>query len=191
MDGSKILERYLKDTWPVRRRNRPIAPNGRRGQPLDVLTAFSRDAVGIVIFGRFLLVVHHGLIVALSQQNPRGARAQGANGMAFRFTATRPMRLAATLLVLCCASAARAEEASSPTSQQPEGRSRAGHRRDAAGRRTTSPAAGFQYQADAGAARPHARLHRHRRLDPAVRRQGRAAGRYRLYLLPARRHRSR
>ena len=38
--------------------------------------------------------------------------------MAFRFTATRPMRLAATLLVVCCVSAARAEEASSPTSQQ-------------------------------------------------------------------------
>ena len=54
-----------------------------------------------------------------------------------------------------------------------------------------SPAAGFHHQADAGAARPHARLHRHRRLDPAVRRQGRAAGRYRLYLLSARRRRSR
>src|SRR5215207_9002636 len=41
--------------------------------------------------------------------------------MAFRFTATRPMRLAATLLlVVCCVSAAPAEEAaSSPTSQQP------------------------------------------------------------------------
>ena len=39
--------------------------------------------------------------------------------MAFRFTATRPMRLAATLLVVCWVSGARAEEASSPTSQQP------------------------------------------------------------------------
>jgi carboxypeptidase C (cathepsin A) len=40
--------------------------------------------------------------------------------MAFRFTATRPMCLAATLLlVVCCVSAAPAEEASSPTSQQP------------------------------------------------------------------------
>ncbi len=38
--------------------------------------------------------------------------------MAFRFTATRPMRLAATLLVVCWVSGARAEEASSPTSQQ-------------------------------------------------------------------------
>ena len=62
---------------------------------------------------------------------------------------------------------------------------------DAARGRSTSPAAGFHHQADAGAARPHARLHRHRGLDPAVRRQGRAAGRYRLYLLPARRRRSR
>ena len=39
--------------------------------------------------------------------------------MAFRFTATRPMRLAATLLIACWVSGARAEEASSPTSQQP------------------------------------------------------------------------
>jgi carboxypeptidase C (cathepsin A) len=39
--------------------------------------------------------------------------------MAFRFTATRPMRLAATLLVVCWVSGAPAEEASSPTSQQP------------------------------------------------------------------------
>ena len=38
--------------------------------------------------------------------------------MAFRFTATRPMRLAATLLVVCWVSGARAEEASSPTSPQ-------------------------------------------------------------------------
>ncbi|MEH2518524.1 carboxypeptidase C (cathepsin A) [Bradyrhizobium sp. AZCC 1610] len=39
--------------------------------------------------------------------------------MAFHFTATRPMRFAATLLVVCWVSGARAEEASSPTSQQP------------------------------------------------------------------------
>ncbi|WP_084030658.1 S10 family peptidase [Bradyrhizobium paxllaeri] len=39
--------------------------------------------------------------------------------MAFRFTAARPMRLAAILLVVCCVGSARAEEASSPTSQQP------------------------------------------------------------------------
>src|SRR6266498_2751583 len=38
--------------------------------------------------------------------------------MAFRFTATRPIRLAATLLVVCWASGAHAEEASPPTSQQ-------------------------------------------------------------------------
>ena len=38
--------------------------------------------------------------------------------MAFRFTATRPMRLAATLLIVCWVSGARAEEASSPASQQ-------------------------------------------------------------------------
>jgi carboxypeptidase C (cathepsin A) len=42
---------------------------------------------------------------------------QGANGMAFHFTA-RHMRLAATLLVLCCAAGARAEDASAPPPQQ-------------------------------------------------------------------------
>ena len=124
--------------------------------------------------------------------------------MAFGFTATRPMRLAATLLVVCWVSGARAEEASPPASQQqpaatpspsPSGQKGGAGRgtcRDAAAcGRTTSPAAGFHHQADAGAARPHARLHRHRRLDPPVRRQGRAAGRHRLHLLSARRHRSR
>ncbi|WOH54333.1 S10 family peptidase [Bradyrhizobium sp. sBnM-33] len=39
--------------------------------------------------------------------------------MTFRFMPTRPMRLAAAILVLCCATGVRAEEASSPTSQQP------------------------------------------------------------------------
>ena len=38
--------------------------------------------------------------------------------MAFRFTATRPICLAATLLVVCWVSGARAEEASSSASQQ-------------------------------------------------------------------------
>ena len=56
-------------------------------------------------------------------------------------------------------------------------------------RRAASPAAGFDHQADARAAGAHAHLHRHRRLDPPVRRQGRAARRHRLYLLPARRRR--
>jgi carboxypeptidase C (cathepsin A) len=37
--------------------------------------------------------------------------------MVFRFTATRPMRVAATLLVVCCASGALAEEAAAPASQ--------------------------------------------------------------------------
>ncbi len=43
---------WIKNTRPVRQRNRPIAPDGRRGQPPDAPTAFSRDAVGIVIFGK-------------------------------------------------------------------------------------------------------------------------------------------
>jgi carboxypeptidase C (cathepsin A) len=38
--------------------------------------------------------------------------------MIFRFTATRPMRLAVTLLMVCWVSGARAEEAGSPASQQ-------------------------------------------------------------------------
>jgi carboxypeptidase C (cathepsin A) len=38
--------------------------------------------------------------------------------MAFRFTATRPMRLAATLLIVCWVGGARAEEAGSAASQQ-------------------------------------------------------------------------
>jgi carboxypeptidase C (cathepsin A) len=38
--------------------------------------------------------------------------------MVFRFTATRPMRLAATVLVVCWVGGARAEEASSPASEQ-------------------------------------------------------------------------
>src|SRR5438034_8397726 len=38
--------------------------------------------------------------------------------MAFRFTTVRPMRLAATLLVVCWVSGVRAEEASSPAPQQ-------------------------------------------------------------------------
>ena len=56
-------------------------------------------------------------------------------------------------------------------------------------RRTTPSAARFHHQADARASRPHARLHGDRGLDPPVRRQGRAAGRSRLHLLPARRRR--
>ena len=66
-----------------------------------------------------------------------------------------------------------------------EGRGRQGAGR-AIGRRATSPAAGFHHQADRRTSRPHARLHRDRGLDPPVRRQGRAAGRYRLYRLSAR-----
>ncbi|HYT88320.1 MAG TPA: hypothetical protein VEL76_06340, partial [Gemmataceae bacterium] len=67
--------------------------------------------------------------------------------MAFRFTATRPIRLAATLLVVCWASGAHAEEASPPTSQQqpaatpspsPSGQKGGAGRGTAA---TTSPAA--------------------------------------------------
>ncbi len=153
--------------------------------------------------------MHHGLIVASLAAEIRrvcwiaGARA-GANGMAFGFTATRSMRLAAALLVVCWVSgdACRGGEdagAAAATcgdavavSLGPERWSRAWRRRGSAlSGRATSPAAGFHHHADAGAARPHAQLHRHCRLDPSVQRQGRAAGRYRLYLLPARRRRSR
>ena len=43
---------WIKNSRLVRQRNRPIAPDGRQGQPPDASTAFSRDAVGIVIFGK-------------------------------------------------------------------------------------------------------------------------------------------
>ena len=49
--------------------------------------------------------------------------------------------------------------------------------------RAPSPAAGFHHPTDRDASRPLAGLHRHRGLDPAVRRQGRTAGRYRLHRL--------
>ena len=125
--------------------------------------------------------------------------------MAFRFTATRPMRLAVTLLIVCCVSGARAEDddaaavaaatcgdaVADATRARRAEQARRRRRQHAARRRTASPAAGFHHQADAGAARAHAQLHRDRRLDPDFRRQGRAAGRYRLHLLPARRRRPR
>ena len=62
---------------------------------------------------------------------------------------------------------------------------RARQRFESAGRRATPSAAGFDHQAHAGASRTDARLHRHRRFDPSVQRQGRAASRYRLHRLPA------
>src|SRR6185369_7872215 len=114
---------WIKNGRLVRRRNRPIAPDGRQGQPPEAWTAFSRDAVGIVIFEKVspccaprphCRTVKCGIHTA---RRDRGC-AQGANGMAFGFTATRPMRLAAALLIMCWVSGARAEEASSPASEQ-------------------------------------------------------------------------
>jgi carboxypeptidase C (cathepsin A) len=60
--------------------------------------------------------------------------------MAFHFTATRPMRLAATLLVVWCVSGARAEEASSPTSQQPAASPSPSGQKGGAGRGAAAPA---------------------------------------------------
>jgi carboxypeptidase C (cathepsin A) len=74
--------------------------------------------------------------------------------MAFRFTATRPARLAAALLVVCWASSARAEEASSPTSQQP-----------AAAAATPSPS-GQKGGAGRGAAAPAPSAAEQHRLPP-------------------------
>ena len=66
-----------------------------------------------------------------------------------------------------------------------------GQRFQSAGRsRATSSAAGFHHPANRDASRPLARLYRHGGLDPAVRRQGRTAGRYRLHRLSAGRRRS-
>ena len=76
--------------------------------------------------------------------------------------------------------------AATPSGQK-AGRDAARARRAAsAGRRAAPAAAGFDHQTHARASRADARLHRHRRLDPSVRRQGRAAGRYRLHRLSAR-----
>jgi carboxypeptidase C (cathepsin A) len=63
--------------------------------------------------------------------------------MAFRFTATLPMRLAATLLVVCWVSGARAEEASSPTSQEQPAATSPSSQKGGTGRGTaaTPPAA--------------------------------------------------
>ena len=69
--------------------------------------------------------------------------------MAFRFTATRPMRLAATLLIVCWASGARAEEASSPTPQQPAAATPSpspSGQKDGAGRGTPPPPAAEQHR---------------------------------------------
>ena len=66
-----------------------------------------------------------------------------------------------------------------------------GQRFQSAGRsRATPSAAGFHHPANRDASRPLARLYRHGGLDPAVRRQGRSAGRYHLHRLSAGRRRS-
>src|SRR6185312_17270461 len=42
----KWFHGWIKNTRPAGQQNRPLAPNGRRGQPLGVAAVFSRDAVG-------------------------------------------------------------------------------------------------------------------------------------------------
>src|SRR5256885_9627642 len=197
MDGTKYR--------PVRRRNRPIAPDGRRGQPPDAPTAFSRDAVGIVIFEKVSPCCaprpHCRSVAAKSAgaRLDRGGAGSKRHGFSFHGDAPHAPCRHASGRVLGERYARRGGEPADfaaaggghAVAVGPEGRSRAGRRRASAlCRRTTPPAAGFHHHTDAGAARPHAQLHCHRRLDPNIRRQGRAAGRHRLYVLPARRRRS-
>ena len=202
--SARLVSWMDQNTRPAYQRNRPISPIGRRGQPPDALTAFSRDAVGIVILGRFLLVVHHGphcrSVAAESARCAldRGARAGSKrygfwfHGDAFHGSCHASCRHASGGVLgergaggggeYADAAAATCGDAVA-VSLGSERWSRAWRRRSSAlSSRATSPAAGFHHHADTGAARPHAQLHRHCRLDPAVRRQGRAAGRYCLQL---------
>src|SRR3954452_22346025 len=50
-------------------------------------------------------------------------------------------------------------------------------------RRAAPSSVGFDLEADARSSRPHPQFRSDRRIDPRVRRQGRAAGRHRLYIL--------
>ena len=183
-----------------------VGGDNHRTQP----TAFSRDAVGIVIFGQdFSLLcttasLSHCCGRIRRARLDRGARAGSKrHGFSFHGDALL-MRLAATLLVAvlgerCARRGGEPAGVAAATCGHavtvaigPSGWGRPGRRRqlrhlwpnNIACRRIPPP--GKRWRCPAAA-----RLHRHRRLDPAVRRQGRAAGRYRLHLLPARRRRSR
>ena len=168
-----------QNSRPACRRNRPISPIGRRGQPPGAPAAFSRDAVGIVIFEevspccapRPALSHCHGRIRGRTQRSKR-------HGFSFHGDAAHA-RLPPRFWSCAGASGALAEEAAAPASQpqpaatpspspsgQKGGAGRGRCRNTACRRRAAPPAAGFHHDADAGAARPHARLHRHRRLDP-------------------------
>ena len=191
----KWFHGWIKNTRPAGQQNRPIAPNGRRGQPPGVAAAFSRDAVGIVIFGKISPCCVPPPHCRTLGQKPRGYWIAGRagskrHGFSFHGGASRASCRHASDRVLRERCARRGHEPTGvratcgdtvAVSLRPERRCGAWRRRSSTARgRSASPAAGFHHQADAGAARPHARLQRHRRLDPAVRRQGRAAGRYRL-----------
>ena len=113
------------------------------------------------------------------------------------FAAPRHARLALALVAFshagwrarrgCAAAAAAAAGGDAVGSEGRRAADAAPRAEFASRRRAASPAAGFHDQANAGAARPHARLHGDGGLDPPVRRQGRAAGRHRLHRLSARR----
>ena len=84
---------WIKNTWPVWPRNRPISPNGRRGQPdrhATRLPLASRDAVGIVISARFLpRCVAQPRLSQCRAQNPRalaGSRARDAGSKRHGFS---------------------------------------------------------------------------------------------------------
>ena len=160
----KWFHGWIKNTWPARRRNRPIAPNGRRGQPLDVLITFSRDAVGNVIFGRISPCCAprpHCRTVA-AEFAGRARAGSKRHGFSVHGGAPHASRRHASGRVLGERCARRGGEFADVAAAAcghavtvaigPSGWGRPGRRRDACGR-TTSLAAGFHHQADAGAAR--------------------------------------
>ena len=122
----------------------------------------------------------------------RSRQARRGTDMAICLVAPRHVRIALVLLAFSVIvrrprpECAAAQHTGSGAVRAEGGRNRRARQRvESAGRRTAPPAAGFDHQAHAGASRTDARLHRHRRFDPAVQRQGRTASRYRLHRLPA------
>ena len=116
--------------------------------------------------------------------------------MAVDFAAPRHVRLVLAFLAFSLWSAGRARRGCAAATSAATGRGAVGAEVGSAGRAWQSrqmrqPPPSSRLPPDsttkqtAGASRAHARLHGDRGFDPSVRRQGRAAGRHRLYRLSA------
>ena len=114
----------------------------------------SRNTVEIVISANFFPLCSTARLsqCRAGSATPKDRGTQGANGMVFRFTAQRHMRLAVTLLALCCVAGARAEDAAravaaattrgdADTGRRLHPARRAGRRRGGDAAATTPPAA--------------------------------------------------